>query len=125
MRFEALLFAVAASAACTPTVLSVADYETGCSTNSECVIVSLGDQCAACPFDFAAVNDSALAKNAEDREAATAACAPWSERFHVDCVFRQPDTRPVCDEGACVIPTSGREECTFDDSGLCRGESAS
>jgi hypothetical protein len=40
--FATLGFAVMG---CTPTVLSIDDYETTCQANSDCVIVWLGDQC--------------------------------------------------------------------------------
>ena len=120
MRVLISLFPVLLASACTPTVLSAADYDSSCAANSDCVITTFGDQCAACSIEFAAINDAALDDLAADREAAAAACPPWSDRFHVECVLVVPETRPVCTDEKCVIPESGGDECTFED-GFCRG----
>ena len=113
-------FLLGSAVACTPAALSAADYDTSCEDSSDCVIATFGDPCAACSTDFAAINDAALGALAADRKAATDACPPWSERFHVDCILAQPQTRPLCTDGRCVIPETGGDACTFED-GFCRG----
>ena len=115
--FATLGFAVMG---CTPTVLSIDDYEATCQANNDCVIVWLGDQCGACSGEHAAVNDDSLGEISADRDAAASACPPWSERFHVECVMPLPAARPVCGDGVCSIPAEGGE-CSFDDDGYCHG----
>ncbi len=46
--------------ACAKTVLIADDYSQECVANSECVIVTVGDMCAACSHAFAAISVDAL-----------------------------------------------------------------
>lgn len=115
---------VGGAASCTKTVLVAEDYDASCAANSDCVIVTLGDQCAACSSDFAALHDAALDDVDADRAAAQDACAPWSARYTVECAVPLPEFRPVCEGGSCKIPSAGAA-CSFDDGdGLCRGVDA-
>lgn len=110
---------IAVLAGCVKTTLVAEDYSAACEANSDCVIVVVGDMCAACSHDFVAVHEDEIPQLEDDVAAARAACPPWSERFFVDCVLVHPEFAPVCDDGTCTIPDDGAE-CSFE-TGRCVG----
>lgn len=103
---------------CADTEIRVDDYSQACEVNSDCAIAFFGDACAACMTDFQPVNEGELDAIRADIDAATSTCAPWSERYHVDCVQPVPSDAPSCVDGVCVSDSSG--PCVFE-GGACRG----
>jgi hypothetical protein len=110
-------FALLAVAACDDTVIAPEDYSSACESNADCVITYFGDVCGACLTNFQPVNVAELERIRADQDAIS--CAPWADRYHVDCVVPVPPTRPICEQNVCVIPAEG-DACTFDD-GFCHG----
>lgn len=99
--------------ACADTIVSGEDFARSCEQSSACVLVLVGDVCAACLTTFVAINEDDFDRYREEIEANNELCAPWSERYHVECVVPVPASRPVCVDGVCV--SEGGGDCTFED----------
>lgn len=96
------LLTLALAAACDTTV-SPSDYDASCTVDEDCAFVIGGDVCSGCMTDIGAVNvDAADAFNA-DVDAIAGTCAPWSERYRVQCALGFPAVEPVCDAGQCTL----------------------
>jgi hypothetical protein len=108
------------AAACTDTEIRVEDYSQECEVNSDCVFVYFGDACAGCMTDLQPINASELASHRADIDEAASTCAPWSERFHVECTVPVPSEAPSCVDGTCSASASSGA-CSFEDGGVCRG----
>lgn len=115
-----LTLGIACAMCCADTEIRVEDYSQTCDVNADCAFAYFGDACGGCLPELRPVNAEALDAIAADVDAAREACAPWSDRYHVECVVPVPTIRPVCTDSVCVDGPSDGEPCEPDDN-ACRG----